>query len=399
VTDLFPDARPEPLNTGILPSQIIRSFIDSGKIVSPVPIREDQIQPASMDLRLGREGFQVSASFLPGNSTIEKKINELLIRKVSLDDSAVFEPRSVFIVPLIEALRLPSDVWGKANPKSTTGRLDIFTRLITQPGQEFEYVARNYSGPLYLEVVPRTFPIRVRTGMKLNQLRFVRGNPPATDGRLAKLAEKEKLTYDDEESPIAPEIRRGLSVSVDLQGDGANIVAYKAKSTRHPIDLDKIGHYDLSDFWEVIYCSPSRDITLQPGDFYILASKERVSVPPTHAAEMVPFDPAMGEFRIHYAGFFDPGFGYGTEGEISGTKAVLEVRAHELPILLEDNQLVGKLIYHKMAQLPAKVYGSSIGSSYQKQGLALSKQFKRAIQSGQDFASEPAGIPSPQVVG
>jgi dCTP deaminase len=398
VSDLFPNARPEPLNTGILPSQIIQSLIDSSRIVSPLPIDKDQIQPASMDLRLGREAFQVSASFLPGNSTIEKKINELLIRKISLDDSAVFEPRSVFIVPLIEALRLPSDVWGKANPKSTTGRLDIFTRLITQPGQEFEYVARNYSGPLYLEVVPRTFPIRVRTGMKLNQLRFVRGNPPATDGRLAKLAEKEKLTYDDEESPIAPQIRRGLSVSVDLQGDGANIVAYKAKNTRHPIDLDKIGHYDISDFWEVIYCSPSRDITLQPGDFYILASKERISVPPTHAAEMVPFDPSMGEFRIHYAGFFDPGFGYGTEGEIPGTKAVLEVRAHELPILLEDNQLVGKLIYHKMAQSPDRVYGSSIGSSYQKQGLALSKQFKRPTLTGQESPAGQAPKLSPQLV-
>lgn len=399
MSDLFPQAKQEPLNTGILPSQVIQSFIDSGKIISPLPIDKDQIQPASMDLRLGREAFQISASFLPGNSTIEKKINDLLIRKIPLEESAVFEPRSVFIVPLIESLRLPSDVWGKANPKSTTGRLDIFTRLITQPGEEFEQVPRNYSGPLYLEVVPRTFPIRVRTGMKLNQLRFVRGNPPSTDGRLAKLAEKERLTYDDDESPVPPQIRRGLSVSVDLQGNGSNIVAYKAKSTRHPIDLDKIGHYDAADFWEVIRCSPSRDITLQPSDFYILASKERISVPPSHAAEMVPFDPSIGEFRIHYAGFFDPGFGYGTEGEIPGTKAVLEVRAHELPILLEDNQLVGKLIYHKMAQAPDKVYGSSIGSSYQKQGLALSKQFRRTIHAGHELASGNAPTLSPLLVG
>src|SRR2546430_7940644 len=368
VGNLFSQSNPRSLTTGILPFQEIASYRDSGRISAPLPIDDNQIQPASLDLRLGRVAYQVGASFLPGRAPIKNKIKDLLIREINLENSAVLEQGSVFIVELLETLRLPSDVAGIANPKSTTGRLDIFTRLITEPGIEFERVPRGYSGSLYLEIVPRTFPIRVRTGMKLNQLRFVRGNPPATDGRLAKLAEKEKLTYDDEESPIAPQIRRGLSVSVDLQGDGANIVAYKAKNTRHPIDLHKIGHYDISDFWEVIYCSPSRDITLQPGDFYILASKERISVPPTHAAEMVPFDPSMGEFRIHYARSVDPGFGYGTEGEIPGTKAVLEVRAHELPILLEDNQLVGKLIYHKMAQSPDRVYGSSIGSSYQKQG-------------------------------
>jgi dCTP deaminase len=401
----------EPLATGILPSQTIRSYIfgDNRRIVSPVPIEESQIQPASVDLRLGREAFQVRASFLPGHATIQKKLDDLLIRKISLDDSAVFEPRAVFIVPLIESLRLPSDVSGKANPKSTTGRLDIFTRLITATATEFESVPKGYSGPLYLEVVSRTFPIRVRTGMKLNQLRFIRGNPPTSDGRLVKLAEKVTLAYDEYDSPLDPRIERGLSVSVDLQGDGSSIVGYKAKRPIPPlssntiIDLGRVNWYDVKEFWEVVPASNTKSHTLEPGDFYILASRERVSVPSTYAAEMVPFDPSFGEFRVHYAGFFDPGFGFGIEGEISGTKAVLEVRAHELPILLEDGQLVGKLIYHKMAQTPDKVYGRSIGSSYQQQGLALSKQFKRGTSSdsstrSSSISSEDPILAPPQLV-
>jgi dCTP deaminase len=396
----------EPLATGILPSQTIRSYVfgDTRRIISPVPIDDNQIQPASIDLRLGHEAFQVSASFLPGRATIGRKINDLLIRRISLDGSAVFEPRSVFIVPLIESLRLPSDVSGKANPKSTTGRLDIFTRLITETATEFESVPKGYSGPLYLEVVSRTFPVRVRSGMKLNQLRFIRGNPPTSDGRLARLAEKVNLAYDDDASPIDPRIERGLSVSVDLEGNGSSIIAYKAKRAIHPvdldsaIDLDKVDWYNVGEFWDIVPVSPTKDHTLQPGDFYILASRERIRVPPAYAAEMVPFDPSFGEFRVHYAGFFDPGFGFGIEGEIPGTKAVLEVRAHELPILLEDGQLVGKLIYHKMAQVPQKVYGRAIGSSYQQQGLALSKQFKRGVSAGPVASPKDAILAPPQLV-
>ena len=402
--ELFPGL--EPLATGILPSQTIRSYVfgDTRRIISPVPIDDDQIQPASIDLRLGHEAFQVSASFLPGRATIGRKINDLLIRRISLDGSAVFEPRSVFIVPLIESLRLPSDVSGKANPKSTTGRLDIFTRLITETATEFESVPKGYSGPLYLEVVSRTFPVRVRSGMKLNQLRFIRGNPPTSDGRLARLAEKVNLAYDDDASPIDPRIERGLSVSVDLEGNGSSIIAYKAKRAIHPvdldsaIDLDKVDWYNVGEFWDIVPVSPTKDHTLQPGDFYILASRERIRVPPAYAAEMVPFDPSFGEFRVHYAGFFDPGFGFGIEGEIPGTKAVLEVRAHELPILLEDGQLVGKLIYHKMAQVPQKVYGRAIGSSYQQQGLALSKQFKRGVSAGPVASPKDAILAPPQLV-
>ncbi len=392
-----PIARPKSETTGILPFQAIQGLIDSGAIVAP-DLDVNQIQPASIDLRLGKKAFQIAASFLPGHSSIEGKIRDLLIREIDLEDSAVLEPRSVFLVPLVESLRLPADVSGIANPKSTTGRLDIFTRLITEPGIEFERVPKGYEGRLYLEIVSRTFPVRVRTGMKLNQLRLMRGKPQATDGKLVRLAEREQLTFDADSSPIDPRIDRGLSVSVDLVGNnGSNIIAYRAKKTRHAIDLGKVNAYDIGEFWEVIPRSKSKDLTLQAGDFYILASHERIRVPPTHAAEMVPFDPSIGEFRIHYAGFFDPGFGYGDRGEIPGTKAVLEVRAHEVPILLEHGQLVGKLIYHQMAQLPDRVYGRSIGSSYQQQGLALSKQFKPLQSAEQEPVSGHAPILSPQM--
>jgi dCTP deaminase len=391
-----PVARPKSETTGILPFQAIQGLIDGGSIIAP-PIDPNQIQPASIDLRLGKKAFQIAASFLPGHSPIEGKIRDLLIREIDLEESAVLEPRSVFLVPLMESLRLPADVSGIANPKSTTGRLDIFTRLITEPGIEFERVPKGYQGALYLEIVSRTFPVRVRTGMKLNQLRLVRGRPQATDGKLVRLAEKEQLTFDADSSPIDPRIDRGLSVSVDLVGTGSNIIAYRAKKTRHAIDLGKVNAYDIGEFWEVIPRSKSKDLTLQAGDFYILASHERIRVPPTHAAEMVPFDPSIGEFRIHYAGFFDPGFGYGDRGEIPGTKAVLEVRAHEVPILLEHGQLVGKLIYHQMAQLPERVYGRSIGSSYQQQGLALSKQFRAVQSADQEPVSGYAPVLSPQM--
>jgi dCTP deaminase len=352
---------------------MLADFVDSGKIITPEPLLPGQIQPASIDLRLGKVAYEVRASFLPGNFTVESKIRDLLIRKLSLEDSTVFPPNSVFIVPLAESLALPANIYGKANPKSTTGRLDIFTRLLTEAGKEFEVVPKGYRGALYVEIVPRTFPVVIRAGMRLNQLRLMRGKSESSDAKLTQLAGRENLVYEDEEGPRTPHIDRGLSFSVDLEGDDSNIVAYKAKRNTPPIDLDKINFYQAEEYWDVVRAPRSKQLILHPQDFYILASSERVGVPPTHAAEMVAFDPAFGEFRIHYAGFFDPGFGYG----VNGTKAVLEVRAHEVPTLLEHGQIVGKLVYHAMAQVPEKVYGPAIGSSYQKQGLTLSKQFVR----------------------
>ena len=278
----------------------------------------------------------------------------------------------------MESLALPPDTGGKSNPKSTTGRLDIFTRLITDGGNEFEQVQEGYSGDLYVEIVPRTFPIVVKTGTKLNQLRFVRGNPLHSDGMLRQLAAKEKLVFENgTDEALDAVIDRGLRVSIDLQGEGSSsIVAYKARRNAPPVDLSKIGAYDPADHWELVTSPTSKRVVLSPSDFYLLASKQRVRVPLGCAAEMEPFDPSIGEFSVHYAGFFDPGFGYGAYGEIAGTKAVLEVRAHEVPILLEDNQIVARLTYHRMIDAPDKVYGKGIGSSYQNQGLALSKHFR-----------------------
>jgi dCTP deaminase len=366
---------------GILPSQVLRRFVDAGKILSPAhPINPNQIQPASIDLRLGRKAYEVAASFLPGRFPAEKKIRDWLKNEITLDGPTVFHPGDVYIVPLIEGLALPPRIRGRANPKSTTGRLDIFTSLITEGGQEFESVPEAYHGNLYLEIVSRTFKVVVRAGMKLTQLRLIQGKGldivGIDDDELSKLSRAENLVYLDDETPAPPHISGGLRMSVDLQGNGSKVIAYRAKRDSPPIDLSNVNHYEIRDFWDAIEGPQQKGIILDHNAFYILASAEKFSVPPTYAGEMVPYDPSIGEFRAHYAGFFDPGFGYAVNG-IKGTKAVLEVRAHEVPLILEDRQMVGRLVYHKMAEKPDRLYGASIGSSYQQQGLALSKQFKR----------------------
>jgi dCTP deaminase len=378
---LFPEfgaAEAGARTTGILPSQEISRLIASGKISANQPVEEPHIQPASLDLRLGDIAHRVRASFLPGpNSTVEAKIKELRMTRVDLTSSAVFEKDCVYIVPLLEELNLPETLSGKANPKSTTGRLDIFTRLITDYGTEFDRVPPGYKGKLYAEIVSRTFTVGIRAGMRLSQLRFVRGNPDSRDSTIRKLEQDETLVYMDEFSPVKAQLDRGLRITINLEAsEKGEVIAYKAKRNAPVIELDKINHYSSEDFWELHYQSANKGLILDPGDFYILASRERVRVPPEFAAEMVPFDAADGEFRIHYAGFFDPGFGYGSS-DIKGTRAVLEVRAHEVPFLMEHGQLVGRLNYMPLLCRPDKIYGTDIGSSYQQQALTLSKQFRR----------------------
>ena len=387
---LFPHLKTEqasPRTTGILPAQAIRELIAGGRLKASEAITEEQIQPASIDLRLGEVAYRVRASFLPGqDSTVQEKISALLITKLDLAGGVVFEPGCVYIVPLREELHLPKNVEARANPKSTTGRLDIFTRLITDYGTEFERVRPGYRGRLFAEIVSRTFTIQVRSGMKLNQLRFMRGNPPSHDGPLVELDERENLVYEDEEGPVRAKIDKGLRISARLNAEGETdlalhrtaqgLVAYRAKKHAPVIDLGVRDSYDPREYWDAVYSVQGRGIVLDPGDFYLLASKEKVRVPPDYAAEMVPYDQSIGEFRVHYAGFFDPGFGYGLS-DVLGTLAVLEVRAHEVPILIEHGQIVGRLIYSPMLARPDKIYGVKIGSSYQMQGLALSKQFKR----------------------
>jgi dCTP deaminase len=363
--------------TGILPSQDISSLIARGNIRATPAINPDHIQPASLDLRLGDMAHRVRASFLPGpNSTVEAKIKELRMTRVDLTAAPVFEKDCVYIIPLVEELNLPENISGKANPKSTTGRLDIFTRLITDYGTEFDRVPPGYKGKLYAEVVSRTFTVALRAGMRLSQLRFVQGNPRSSDSAIRGLDREEPLVY-DEDSPGKARVERGLRITINLEGSEGEIIAYKAKRFAPAIELDRINYYATEEFWEVRHQNANRNLILEPGDFYILASKERVSVPPEFAAEMVPFDPSDGEFRIHYAGFFDPGFGFGS-GDIKGTPAVLEVRAHEVPFLMEHGQLVGRLNYMPLLSRPNKIYGTNIGSSYQHQALTLSKQFRKS---------------------
>jgi dCTP deaminase len=378
---LFPEFLGEPVAvqpTGLLPSQRLEELIAAGHVRARTPILPDQVQPCSIDLRLGSIAYQVQASFLPNrHATVMERLTDLQTGQLDLSGAALFEQGSVYIVPLQEELYLPDHFSAKANPKSSTGRLDVFTRLITDYGSSFEDVSVGYRGKLYAEVVPLTFPVIVQEGSRLNQLRVRRKNPPSSDQMLKSLNEQEPIVFSQDELPLEPIIYRGsLRLEVDLQGIGSDIVGYRAKRETPPIDLAKVNYYDPQDFWEPLYAGERNSIILRPSDFYILTSKNKVSVPPQMAAEMLPFDASVGEFRVHYAGFFDPGFGWSPDGSL-GSHAVLEVRSHAVPSLLEDGQIVVSLRYERLLAPSIKVYGQPIGSSYQSQRLTLSKHFKR----------------------
>ena len=362
---------------GVLPSQLLQELVSAGQIGADTPILGDQIQPSSLDLRLGACAHRVRASFLAaGRATVTSKLEQYRLHTLDLTQPAVLEKGCVYIIPLEEFLNLPPEISGKANPKSSTGRLDIFTRLITDEGRQFEIVPAGYHGRLFAEVVPRTFSIVVRQGERLSQLRLFRGGFQPTDDLLRKLRKEETLVYMPDGTVAEPRIENGLRLSVDLEGiDGSEVIGFRARKHAPLVDLAKIRHYDPEDFWDPIRRNQSRTLILDPEDFYILASREKVRIPADYAAEMVPFDPTIGEFRIHYAGFFDPGFGYGG-GEINGTRAVLEVRSHEVPFILEDGQTVASLVFERLLERPSRLYGEGIGSNYQRQGLKLSKHFR-----------------------
>ncbi len=370
--------------TGILPAQDIRAMVRSREITSVAEIGEDQIQPASLDLRLGRVAWRVRASFLPGpDATVQDRLDSFGMHEIDLTAGAVLEKGCVYIVPLMEAVALRSRVAALANPKSSIGRLDVFTRLITDRSAVFDQVAAGYRGPLYAEISPRTFSVVVHQGSRLNQLRLQRGNPSASDTALRRLHQATPLVAAATGDGGAPaDIDQGIAVTVDLAGSGGSSggpgrpVGWRARRHTDLIDLARVDHYRPEDFWEPVGADDAATLILNPGDFYILASKEAVAVPPDHAAEMRPYDTRVGEFRVHYAGFFDPGFGYAGSGG-AGSRAVLEIRSFEVPFALRDGQLVGRLVYERLAAIPDKLYGAAIGSSYQRQGLMLAKQFRR----------------------
>lgn len=361
------------MGAGILADRAIQALFDNGQLLSGRPLDADQVQPASLDLRLGARAYRVRASFLPGPvSKVEDKLGRLSMHEIDLSVGAVLETGCVYIVRLLESLALPGEISASANPKSSTGRLDIFTRVMTDHGQEFDKIPAGYHGPLWLEVSPRTFPIVARTGSRLSQIRFRQGQALLDETELSRLHQAETLVASD-----TPNVSGGgIALSIDLKGQGENaLVGYRGKHHTAVIDVDKRAAHDAFDFWEPIHNRGSADLILDPDEFYILASRESVHVPPLYAAEMTPFDPLVGEFRVHYAGFFDPGFGHREAGG-AGSRAVLEVRSHEVPFILEHGQIVGRLVYEHMLERPAALYGSGPGSNYQAQGLKLSKHFR-----------------------
>ena len=377
--------------SGILPYQDIKQLIASRAITSSPAIEERQIQPASLDLRLGHKAYRLISSFLPELSAISSRLNvldfyqsDLVMYEMDLSAGGILEKGHVYLVPLLEQLALPQTIRARANPKSTTGRLDVFTRVVTDLTAGFDEIRTGYRGQLFLEVVPRSFAIKVHTGQSLNQIRFVSGDAGVSDQALHSLHRGTPLLYHNAavNKPVGSRdfrAERGLFLRIDLAGSDrgdTGVIGYRAKKNSHVIDLAKIGHYTASDFWEPLRRHRHDSLLLEPEEFYILASKERIRVPAGYAAEMVAYEAACGELRTHYAGFFDPGFGYGSKGELKGTQVVLEVRPHDVPFLIHDGQTFFKVVYDKMLGIPTQLYGSRLGSSYQQQTLTLSKHFK-----------------------
>ena len=393
---LLPPTPPtEDRTTGVVPSQLLRHMVDAREITALEEIEPGQVQPASLDLRLGSEAYRVVASFLPGpNATVAERLERVTMHTLDLTRGAVLERDCVYIIPLLEGVAFKKRVSALANPKSSTGRLDVFARVITDRGTEFDRIPERYHGPLYVEVCPRAFSVKVRKGSRLVQMRVKRGSPSLSDKALRELQREVGIIgigtpeSDGGDSQIEmfegqimakPEnIRSGIAFTVDVKGDGpGSIIAYRARRNTGVIDVDRVAGYAADDFWEEVRApADGRGIVLDPHDFYILASKEAVRIPAGYAAEMLAYDTLVGEFRVHYAGFFDPGFGDPDLGA-SGTRAVLEVRVHEVPFMIEDGQVVGRLVYEPLLARPDKLYGQGIGSSYQRQGLVLGKHFRR----------------------
>jgi dCTP deaminase len=337
--------------TGILPCQLLRNMRRDGEIFAAPDLEEGQFQPASIDLRLGPVAYRVRASFLPGRGErVSTKLDDLQLHAISLSQGAVLETGCVYVAPLLESLALPDDLCAATNPKSSTGRLDVFTRVIADGVSAFDNIPAGYKGPLFAEICPQTFSVVVRKGSRLSQIRFRAGS--------------------EEARPV-----QDIPLSVDLAGDKDGLVGYRGKRHTGLVDVDAVGACSTLDYWEPIYVRGKKRLILDPDQFYILASKESVQVPPDQAAEMVPFNPLVGEFRVHYAGFFDPGFGHAEAGG-AGSRAVLEVRSHKVPFILEDGQTIGRLVYEKLTATPELIYGRDLASHYQAQGLKLSKHFK-----------------------
>lgn len=371
---------------GVFSDHELREAVDSGWIVGD-GIEDSQYQPASLDLRLGHVAYQLRASFLPFREKVITRVEQMNLAEtdlindtIALKDGVTLQRGTVYLVELLESLQLPRSIRARCNPKSTTGRLDIFTRVITDETRRFDEIRAGYRGPLYLEVAPRSFPVKIRTGLSLNQLRLISGRPAVPDAMLARVHAETPLLYDDDDQPIPLErliLNDGLCMGIDLSGRASDgVIGYRAHPNPPVVDLSKVNAYDFGEFWEPIKKTARDSLLLEPDRFYILASKERIRVPPDFAAEMVVYDAGAGEIRTHYAGFFDPGFGFG-DGTVLGTKVVMEVRAREVPFMVYDGQTSFKVWFERLRRRPDRVYGAGLASSYQHQTLTLSKHFRR----------------------
>ena len=371
--------------SGYYPYQMFKKAVMEGWITSEHTLNDEQFQPASLDLRIGERGWRIRSSFLPEGVTVERKLqqNQLKMYDVDLRDGAVLERGSIYLIPLLEEMDLPDYLKGETNPKSSTGRLDIFTRIVTDNSHRFDEVMAGYQGKMYLEVVTRSFTVKVKAGLSLNQLRLYRGDVLEStlgDDDLKEIHKKTPIIYDFSGVKIKDDrviFNKGLFVSVSISHlRDRKLIGFKAKKNSNILDLSKENEYKVEDFWERVYQEPGGFAILEPEEFYILVSNERIAIPHDYVAEMVAYEPNSGELRTHYAGFFDPGFGYGKDGEVQGTKAILEVRPRDVPFLIEDGQTFCKLIFKRTIERPTIYYGESKNSHYQGQGLTLSKHFK-----------------------
>lgn len=365
--------------SGVLPSQLLAEAIELGYVqAGDFRVHDEAIQPASLDLRLGDRAYRLRCSFLPDTEPVDAKMKPLVVDELDLRDGAVLEPNRPYLIPLIESLDLPTELRAKCNPKSSTGRLDVFTRVITDHSHRFDEIEAGYRGALYLEVVPLSFAIHVRQGLALAQLRIVAGHPRLGDDELRALHATRPLLYRRGQAvaPSGVSTADGLLLSLDLRGDEQRRVGYRAKQNTGRIAMGEIGSHRVDQYWEPVISEEGDRIVLDPERFYLLLSEESVCVPPDLAAEMTAFDPTSGELRTHYAGFFDPGFGYSPTGDLHGSRAALEVRAHDVPFMIEHGQAVCRLTFERMLEPPEKLYGSDVGSNYQGQVETLGKHFR-----------------------
>ncbi len=375
---------------GVLPSQVLTRAVELGFLsAGNYRILPESIQPASVDLRLGEVAYRIRCSFLPDRRPVEVKLKEFVVDELDLRrDGAVLETNRPYLIPLIEELDLPEDIRGKANPKSSTGRLDVFTRVITDQSFRFDEIRPGYQGGLYLEVVPLSFTVRVRQGLALNQLRLSAGLARLSDQEILAVHREQPLLYREGQAVADNDLATadGLFLGLDLRGDASGRVGYRAKPFAPALEVSRVGGYDWEDYWDPVKREEGDRIVLAPEHFYLLLSQEAVQIPPGYAAEMAAYDPTSGELRTHYAGFFDPGFGYDAAGRFHGSRAALEVRAHDVPFMIEHGQRVCKLTFERMVEPPDVLYGESIGSSYQGQTDTLGKHFRRPAESEEERA-------------